>query len=223
MNNTVNIEFLRKRYDKLFEFYNQQGLPPAISQIRIEHELINGRGSYTFNLKKENTGLTEQNMKRNDLLVVLGLSVFLSIEDPAKPGKEKLLSYVPVGDNGFKTDDIEALYNGKFYFATGTTVNIEDMPTMLFKRVKTTQVSDTQQGEFSLMDDIHMMAETLAIAGTQDHTVTVTFPSFATANYAANDETKKTKLVFIALAYKVPGGTSEQFRIDPANPSRRAI
>lgn len=221
--NITSIEFLRNRYEKFFGFYNKQGLPPSLSQIRIEEPLVNGRGSYSFNLKKQVLNLTEQSMERNDLLIVLGFSIFLSIEDPAKPGKEKLMSCVEVGEKGFETDDIEALYNGKFYFSTGTTVNIPDMPTSLFKRVKTTQASDTTQSEFMLMDDIHMMAEALAIAGTQDHIVKVDFPSFATANYAADDPAKKSKLVFLALVYKVPGGTSEQYRIDPSNPVRAAI
>ena len=221
--NIKNIEFLRKRFEKVFNYYGAKGLAPAISQLRIEQPLINGQGDYRFDLKKELLSRSEQNLKRNDLFVTLGFGIFLMIEDTTKPGTAPLLTYVPVGAGGFNTSDIEAVFNGNLYISTGTTVNIADMPTNLFKRIHTTQSSATTQAEYNMMDELHMLPEEITYAGTQDHEVRVTFPTFAAADYGTAVANGATKIVFVALGYKVPGGTAEQYKNDPDNPYRKAI
>lgn len=220
MKNIVNIEFARKRFDKVKSYYAPKGLAPQLSQLRIETDIVDGQGSYEFDLKKENLSVVENGLKRNDLFVCLGIGVFLRIANPQKPGTAPLMTHTIVGtadgSEGFKTADIEALYNGSLYISTGTTVNIQDMPTMLFKSVK--EVED----EFNFEDDIKMMAEEIIFAGTQDHRVKVNFPTFANADYSAKAEGGVPKLVFVALGYRVVGGTLEKYR-EQANPYNDAI
>ncbi len=228
MKHKADITFTRNRYDKVKNYYANKGLAPALSQIRIEQKLINGQGDYRFDLKKEILNPNEQNLKRNDLFVCLGLGIFLSVGNPDKPGTESLLPYALIGNEnpdvpGFKTNDINALYNGKLYISTGSVVNIEDMPTSLFKKVPNRQPSSTGQIEFDLLETLHTMPEELVFAGTQDHKIQITFPTFASSDYSASTEESETKMVFIALGYKVPGGTAEQYKNDPSNPYRFAI
>lgn len=242
-----NLEFTRKRFEEILSFYGKQGLAPEFSQIRIENTLVDGQGVYRFDLKKENVGVTEQNIKRNDLFVVTHVGIFLRVDLTTKPGVAPLLTY-PLLENttagivGFKTKDINGLYAGKLYIATGSTVNVEDMPLSIFNRVPSAQpeiipyvasAADSNEAagtaktitntlgyknngvdpEFSADDAMFPLAERLAFAGTQDHKVEVSFPTFASADYASATANTSTKLVFIAYGYKVPGGTDPKFRV----------
>ena len=73
MKNIVNIEFARKRFDKVKSYYAPKGLAPQLSQLRIETDIVDGQGTYEFDLKKENLSVVENGLKRNDLFVCLGI------------------------------------------------------------------------------------------------------------------------------------------------------
>ena len=258
----ANIEFDRRRFEKALAYYGNKGIAPQPSQLRIEENLVDGQGVYTFNLRKENLSPCEQNLRRNDLFLTLGLSIMLRVEDADKPGVLPLLSYAKKGretvtpatandpavytvdDFGFETGDIEALYNGKLNVTTQTTVNFEAMPTSLFKKesagivgTNANYVHDVNNG-FDIESSIKAMAEELIFAGTQDHKITLSFPTFAGSKYNAlqggngtstADDTKipntkyVSKVVFFAFGYLIPGGTSDQYKNDPANPYAAAI
>lgn len=228
-----NIEFVRKRFDGPLAYYGAKGIAPEISMIRIDEELVNGQGVYNFNLKKEILDASEKNLKRNDLFIVVGMGVFLTLKDSTKPGTEVLYPFVQkenttAGIPGFKTDDIEALYNGELHIATGTTVNINAMPMQLFKRVPCRQtellnngqalVSNGVKPSIDLDRDLQLMAEELVFAGTQDHKVQVSFPTFASSDYTTSAANTKGYVSFIAVGYRVIGGTSETYKNDPTNP-----
>lgn len=237
-----NIQFQRNRFEKVLSYYGKQGIAPEISVIRIDEKLVNGQGVYNFNLKKEILSAGESNLKRNDLFVVDSLGVFLTIKDTTKPGTEQILSFVQLenaaGIDGFTTNDINALYNGALHIATGTTVNVNAMPCSLFEKIPNRQPelimgvkSDDSallgtngvKASFSLEDTVVDMAEELIFAGTQDHKVQVSFPTFASANYQTTAANCETYIIFVAVGYRVIGGTSEQYKNDPANPYASAI
>lgn len=216
MFNVVNLDFARKRFEKINGYYGQKGLAPQLSIIRIEENLVDGQGDYTFQLNKEILNGCEKNLKRNDLFVCLAIGVALRIEDSAKPNSSELIN--TVNTTLFATEDLKALYNGSLYVATGTSVNFEAMPTLLFKR------------NDSLLHNAEDAAQTLApeliLAGTQDHVVKVSFPTFASANFAPKQNSGSTlssKIVFYAIGYRVVGGTSDTYKNDPANPYAKAI
>lgn len=226
----VQIEDSRKIFDKLNAYYGVKfGINPEFSQIRIEETLVNGQGVYNFDIKKERQGVTEQSLRRNDLFVATNIGFYFMMEKASKPGVSYLLPFAQKGEAasetttykaGFNTDDIQALYNGKLYCQTGTIVNIEDMPMSVFQRVPEYQAGNVPV--IDMMKSQVTLAEKLAFAGTQDHVVRVSFPSFTAADYSSATVGEVAKLVFIAYGYKVPSGTGEKFRTDE-NPFRNMI
>lgn len=240
MEHKIEISFLRKRFEEVNNYYGKnQGIPPYQSIIRIEERLKNGQGTYEFNLRKEELRPWESNLLRNDLFVVTHLGIMLSIQDPAKPGTDSLLSYALTNsaDNSpvFATKDINALYNGFLSVETGTVVNMSNFPLGLFKHIPMVQPSilalddgegnttgNLNQPAFEFLNMLHPMAERLTLTGTQDHRIRITFPTFPAADYSAG-ENIETKVVFIALGYRVPGGTAQKFKDDTNNPFAAAI
>lgn len=234
----MNLDFDRRRFDKILSYYRNQGLAPELSVIRIDQELVNGQGVYNFDLKKENLSVSEKNLKRNDLFVCLGIGLFLSVQDSTKPGTEQLMAFAQKEDTaagipGFTTSDIQALYNGTLHITTGTTVNIDAMPCSLFQRVPRTQpelvydgsagmISNGVQSSFDMNEAIQQMATEIIFAGTQDHKVVVNFPTFAASDYSTSAANSTTKISFVAIGYRVIGGTNEQYKV-PANPYADAI
>ena len=241
MKNYANIEFLRKRFDKVNSYYGAKGLAPQLSLLRIEENLVDGKGVYDFNIKKENLSGVESNLKRNDLFVTISLAIATRIEVEAQPnvnvpnfspliGQTHDSSGTTVVDlAGFSTDDILALYNGSLQINTGTTVNFADLPTALFLRQQSDDVStifgtsvEVRNKKFNFVDDMQVMAEEVIFAGTQDHKIQLSFPTYANANYSATDGATA-KVVFMALGWRVVGGTSETYKNDSANPYKGCI
>jgi hypothetical protein len=249
MENIANIEFLRNRFQRVNNYYGKKGLSPQLSLIRIEENLVNGQGVYNFDLKKENTSAVERNLKRNDLFVTLALGVGTRIEIIEKPNST-LVDFSPricyplqssgtgpaEGAIGFATEDINAMYNGTLYIATGTTVNFNDLPMNLFlskeDRERIYQYNPSGQTQYifnggkkyAFENQLKTMAEEITFSGTQDHVVKVSFPTFATSDYQAIDPTAgsgtntyQSKIVFLALGYRVVGGTQPQYN-EASNP-----
>lgn len=237
MQNFVNIEFLRRRFEKINSFYGAQGLTPQLSMIRIEEDLINGQGSYAFDLKKENLSPVEKNLKRNDLFVVCSMAVATRLEID-KPNDDNTLKARPnttlpsfnlydvMGsanrshfDPYFKTDDIKALYNGSLYISSGTTVNFQDIPLSLFKNNEDSYTDLYSTG--NIEDKMRVMAEEIIFSGTQDHTIKINFPTFAQSDYssqiaAGGDmpvQPTTSKVVFMALGFRVIGGTQNIYKV----------
>lgn len=243
----TDINFNRQRFDKIASFYKDKGLAPQLSLLRIEEDLVNGQGVYNFDLKKENISACEKNLKRNDLFVTLAIGVALRIEDTTKPNTTvpmfapfKAVADVNGNDRtiivpGFETDDIKALYNGALSITTGTTVNFADMPCSLFLKDKGVDDLNFKINHYNFQDDLKQMAEEIIFSGTQDHQIQVSFPTFALSNYAALQSSEddgngnavigdnyKSKIVFMALGYRVVGGTLPSYRVED-NPYKNCI
>lgn len=245
MLNVANIEFLRRRFEKPNAYYGKQGLAPQLSLLRIEEDLVNGKGVYEFDLKKNILSGCEKNLKRNDLFITCSIGIATRIEDEDHPNvlvpnfspqiadTTTSGSAVTVNVPGFETKDILALYNGSVYIGTGNIVNFSDLPTSLFLKQQSDDVTIVSSGKeirnknFNFESDLRTMAEEIVFAGTQDHTIKVSFPTYASANYSAaqaknssGDITShyKTKICLLVLGYRIVNGTNEQYRNDTENP-----
>lgn len=262
MLNVASIEFQRKRFERAFSYYGAKGIPPQLSFLRIEENLVDGNGMYDFNLRKENLANYERNLRRNDLFLVLGLAIFLRIEDEDKEGVLPIQFYAKEGrvtktpatvsdpavytldEYGFKTGDIQSVYNGKLFIQTGTTVNFEALPTSLFNKesagIKGSQANYTKDvnNAVDVQSSLLTMSEELILAGTQDHKIQLTFPAYNGSDFSAaqagngtstSDDTIiptthfKSKIGFYALGYLIPGGTNDTYKNDPTNPYADAI
>ena len=248
--NVSNIEFRRRRFERPNSYYGAKGLAPQLSLLRIEQPLVNGKGVYEFNLKKENLNGCENNLKRNDLFICLSIGLATRIEDPAKPDitvpdfSPVLADFTTSGSAvtvnlpGFATKDIRALYNGSIYISTGNTVNFEDLPTALFLKQQsddlTISTSDKaiRNKAFDFENDLQTMAEEVVFAGTQDHKIRVSFPTYASADYSPVQDKDsngvvtsayQSKLIFLALGYRVVNGTNQEYKDDPNNPYAACI
>lgn len=262
--NVAPIDFWRKRFEKASAFYTNEGIAPQKSYIRIENNLVNGTGVYEFNLRKENLSKVERNLRRNDLFIVCQMGVYLRIEDNNKAGVLPPLFYPKQGratitpadtsthvgriqaltETGFQTSDIDALYNGSLFVQTGTIVNFEAIPASLFK-AESAGIVGTEgnydkavNNGFNLENQLLSMSEELILAGTQDHKIQISFPTFGGANYQALQDGHDTsdtdttfvansdyqsKIGFMAIGYLIPGGTDDVYKQNPANPYRKAI
>lgn len=246
MLNVANIEFLRRRFEKPNSYYGPEGTAPQLSLLRIEEDLINGRGQYQFDLKKKIAPTScEIGLKRNDLFITCSIGLATRIEDEDKPNiyvpnfSPQLAdtttsgSAVTVNVPGFQTDDIMALYNGSMYIGTGNIVNFEDLPTALFLKQQSDDTTIIPTGKairnkvFNFENDLRTMAEEIVFAGTQDHKIVVNFPTYAGADYSAAQakdangdviSNYKTKIVLLVLGYRIVNGTSDKAANDPNNP-----
>ena len=245
MLNVANIEFLRRRFEKPNNYYGKQGLAPQLSLLRIEEDLVNGKGVYEFDLKKNILSGCEKNLKRNDLFITCSIGLATRIEDEDKPNvlvpnfspqiadTTASGSAVTVNVPGFNTNDILALYNGSMYISTGNIVNFSDLPTSLFLKQQSDDTTIIPTGKairnkvFSFENDLRTMAEEIVFAGTQDHTIKVSFPTYASSDYSAAQAKDangdvishyKTKICLLVLGYRIVNGTNEQYRNDEANP-----
>ena len=242
----ANIEFLRRRFEKPNSYYGPAGKAPQLSLIRIEEDLINGRGQYQFDLKKKIApNSCEVGLKRNDLFITCAMGIATRIEDEDHPNiyvpnfspqmadTTTSGSAVTVNVPGFQTNDIMALYNGKIYIGTGNIVNFEDLPTSLFLHQQSDDTTIIPTGKairnktFNFENELRTMAEEIVLAGTQDHKIEVTFPTYAGADYSAAQAKDangdviskfKTKIVLLILGYRIVDGTSNKAQDDPNNP-----
>ena len=122
-----DIRFNRERFEKGNNFYKKFKINAQSSQIRIEAELENGKGSYEFEIKKAlaNARKTEKVLRNTDLFVATSIGVALMIENTAFVGHSPILTYpllkslaIPAGYYGFTTTHAEAIYNGALSMRT---------------------------------------------------------------------------------------------------------
>lgn len=245
MLNVANIQFLRSRFERPNSYYGDKGLAPQLSTLRIEEDLVNGKGVYEFDLKKQILSGCEKNLKRNDLFITCSIGIATRIEDEDKPNilvpnfspqiadTTTSGSAVTVNVPGFATNDIYALYNGSVFIQTGNIVNFSDLPTALFLKQQSDDTTIIPTGkairnkQFNFENDLRTMAEEIVFAGTQDHTIKVSFPTYASADYSAAQAKDangdvishyKTKICLLVLGYRIVNGTNEQYRDDKDNP-----
>lgn len=202
-------EFLKKRFDIVRKWCNQNGIVPQVSKLRTSQILKDGEGTYEFDFQNKNPQFTgEVKLNRNDLFIPFQMGILLSFDNAEKPtGKCPLYSFAPkAGVNyplGFATDDIEALYNGVLIQTVDQTQIQQSFPLELYKRVPETQNAILAggeagmglQAEWDFTKALPTMVPNILYAGNMDIITRVEFngtgSSFALKNAQGEDVTDK--------------------------------
>lgn len=219
------------------------------TKLRMELPIEPGVGQYIFDLKKESlgNGLTTFALKRDDIVVPNAIGFLIAISHKVNGTEvEELYSFAPKNDGvnpsvfpvGFKTDQIENLYNGFLNWTVGSTVAWENYPMESFKKVFRQQgafvldsadaaVAEGIQPEHEIERMLQPVLAKYFIAGTQDHQMTVNFPA-AGLTFPLCDKDGVTtdytaKLVLYMDAFKIKNGTKiVNVNIDESNPLAQA-
>ena len=203
----TNIEFLKKRFDVVRQWCNDNGIVPQVSKLRTSEVLKDGEGTYEFNFQtKEPQFAGEVKLNRNDLFIPFQIGILLSFDAAAKPiGKTPLMSYARKQgaqyDLGFGTDDIEAFYNGTLIQTVNQTQIQQSFPCELFKWVPETQnalIADGSTGlglqdEWRLEKALTPVVPNMYYGGNMDIVTRVEFngtgSSFVLQDAEGNDST----------------------------------
>lgn len=225
----------QKRWQQVQSWCQKNGITPQESVIRIAVPLLNGVGTYEFNMLEQiRRYQSDKTLNRNDLFIPYNMGVLIGFEetndDGSPKGKASLYSYAPKAGVqnpvGFMTDDIDALYNGMLHITMGQTQVNKAFPMLNFKRVPETQpigiyngeefVSAGIQPEFNLEDALYELVPNYLFAGTEDINVNVTFPAagsdFAVAlasDTDVEDETHTPFLYFYMTGVLVTNGAEK--------------
>jgi hypothetical protein len=236
-----DIRFNRERMLLGAAFYGNYGITPQSAQIRIEAELVNGKGVYSFDIKKKGSdkSASEKTITDTDLFVARAIGMALMVEADAAPGTAPLLSYplidglhLPSGIKGFTDGHAHALYNGIITMKTDQTVNLSGFPTSNFLCVPVTQplaVLDSTnavksagiQPQFKIDDVLYELPELLMLAGNHQTEIKLEAPvnSDVTLSVPAN---YTGKVVFLVEGWLFAGGAQQQFK-KSENPLAAAI
>ncbi len=239
-----NIFFDRERFLKGHRYYAQHRITAQTSQLRIEVPLVNGKGTYDFDIRKEIKRASEKTLKRNDLFIVRAVGLGLMAENPDKEGHAPLMSYpmlksnaLPKGVAGFENSDANVVYNGSISLKTGQTTNFSDFPTSSFKTVPETQpvailnadgdeVSAQLMPQFKMENMLFELPEEIKLAGTQDHTIRLELPANSETDYSVSDTDNKDYVPYVVLVFEgwlFEGATNQKFKDDDLNPYASAI
>lgn len=220
-----NPQFVLDRIKPAFKYYSAKGVAPQQAILRIEESLVNGKGTYSFNIKKDRSLLSpaENSMDQWDLFVATHIFIGFRMDEVAKPGMAPLMTYAIKGDSanigscvGFATTDADALYNGTLSIMTNNVANLEKFPLSLFKYVPETQPSgDTVVPEFNVSDFAVETPEQIVFSGNSQHNITINFPVVPSASFAADATTPSdyaAKVVLEVYGYNIKGGAAAAFR-----------
>lgn len=194
------VGIIKDRFDTLWDLIKGAGFAgnvhPEESKIRLEEVIVDGKSTYTFDLKKDKSLLTaaEQSLNRNDVFVPNRMGVLIAIVNDAT-GEEKLYSYAPVADPndpgsvhkaGFLTSAIRKLYAGFLSWNVDNTVMLSAYPLEnceYIPQVQGATILDSQdapvilgiESEHNFADMLPLLIPRYTIAGTRDHKITVQF------------------------------------------------
>lgn len=189
MSSKTNIFYNRERFQSVLDWAKKNDVVPEESILRVSQPLKNGNGRLSFDIKNGRKNEMDVTLDRNDLFIPNGFMVGIAFEKTdsfGNPlGSAPLHTYAPAaGSNtpvGFKTRDIEALYNGLMTIKFGQTVVNSSFPMLNFKHVPAVQpeLSGTgtlgMQAEFDMMDALYPLAPKYYIQGTEDIKIDINF------------------------------------------------
>ncbi|MDO9152345.1 MAG: hypothetical protein Q7U47_01325 [Paludibacter sp.] len=232
--NYIDIRFQRERFDKAARFYKQKGIIPQRAIIRVVVPFVASTGSYVFNLKKDPSlaHVTENLLKRTDLLVSTRIGLALMVELDAAKGTAPIYSYPvitgtsnPTGLRGLVNTNGYAMYNGSLTMKTGQVVNISKLPTSLFLAVPRGQPAlpftgavATVHPAFDLDNIMYPLAEEIIFAGTKEQPIQLDFPACTIAAEASCTA----YAVLLIEGWLLENGTTEDSH-SPENPYNGAF
>lgn len=214
------------------DFYASKDIVAQPAIIRIEEELVDGLGTYSFDIKKAAKSVTERTINYNDLFMVDGLLVALLIEKDDRKGASPLLTYPLVqGDNlpahikGFTTGDAFALYGGDLIIKNDASIIYRQYPMVHFLDIPKAQpklivnaagdgyVADGSVPEFNIFDKVVPVTEKLAFAG--NHNIEINVSSIiAQASSFAVSAGYTSKIVFLATGWILTGAANDKYKVD---------
>lgn len=217
---------IKNRFDQVWDMIKSSGFSsnvhPEESKIRLEQEILAGKGQYIFDLKKQGLdNVVEHALERNDVMVPNRIGIFVALVDAN--GTEHLFPYIPVANGtdpsvhkaGFLTTELEALYNGFLAWNVDNTVMLSSYPMEKFKTVPKVQgafvlnssdeaVNEGIQSQWHIDKYMQLLIPRYTIAGTRDHKITINFP--AAGKTFACTEGYTAKLVLMLDGFLVKGG-----------------
>jgi len=231
-----NILFNRKRYEKVIDWCEKNGVVPQISKLRTGEQLQPGKGSYGFDVKRTGANIFgHTGLDRNDLFIPFGISICPVLDTMPRTGKKALMSYArraSVAADGFMTEDFEAFYNGKMFIRIDQTQANESFPCEMFKWIPETQPIISMdadgnpyavglQDQFDIENVMVPIVPAYLLQGTSDIRIDVDFygvnadfsvatkdnPTQANANYVAHID-----LIMIGVLVK---GAADSSKINP--------
>ena len=220
-----NILLDRARYKLVLDWCNENGIAPQYSKIKLSQPLKDGVGNYQFNINKDNVNASvgEVGIDRNDLFIPFGFGLFHTIDGVTPSGKYPLLSYpvqASANADGYRTKDIEALYNGSLLIRLDQTQVNQSFPLEVFRYVPETQPIAGVEAQFDIEAAMHQLVPNYFLQGTFDTKIEVAFngtgSSFAVAEKATPtvaSTTRQARLVFLMFGVLVKNG-AEQPRIN---------
>lgn len=233
-------DLLRERYaneNALASQYSGGQLYAEISKLRKEVTLLNGVGTYRFDIKATDiTNAYEKTLDRNDVFIPSRIGLFVALQSNEKPSTQILHSYIPVaGENpsvhevGFINNDAEAIYNGYMRWQIGNGVLFSGYPTERFRKVPQQQgafvlnssdkaVNEQIKSEWSIDCATELMIPRIIVAGTRDHNITVNFNGEGLSFACTEGYTPK--LVLYMDGFLIKGGCEFY---DDQNPNAKAV
>ena len=189
-----------------------QGKSIQFSNLRIEAELKNSSGNYSFNLRNLNSlQPNERGLSENDLFVATRIGLFLIREDVDRLGTAILQTYpndqaFPSG-TGFTLSDMETIYAGGMEIKTNVMVNAEHIPGYMFRKVFTSQQTSTiKQSEFDINKACYELPTLLKLYGNKTVEIKYNFPSLDSMAIASPSADYKHKLVFMPFGFLIKDG-----------------
>ena len=235
-----DIRFNRDRMLLGADFYGRYQITPQTGQIRIEMSLVEGQGTYEFDIKKKIKSGTEKIIRDNDLFISRAIGIALMVESNTARGTAPLLSYpmingahLPAGIKGFINSNPYVLYNGVVTMKTDQSVNMTGLPMTHFLHVPETQpvgminsaddtlMSSGIQPQFNIDNILYELPEVLVIAGNHSTDFKVEAP-VVSGLQMATPEGYTAKIVLIIEGWLFAAGANEKYKMG-GNPWKESI
>lgn len=203
------VAYERNMFKAVKDWAIKQGnsVTPEPSFLRIEKTLVNGQGTYDFNLKVESGMIaTERKLDRNDVFCATHLGVYLSKQLTAEIGKEVLQTYpnsqVFTSASAYDLTDLQAIYNGYMWIKTEQTVNAEAIPMLKFLHIPETQKSAAgNYSQFKTEEHAFYMGNVLFFKGWSSIEIKIQFPTWSGITLQTGESGYVTKLVLVPYGY----------------------
>lgn len=178
------------------------------SYLRIEKTLNNSSSDYKFDFEKNGNELsTERKLERNDVFVATQIGFYLTRQETAKIGKERLMSYPNLQilgtATGFTAAHLETIYAGYLWLKINKTVVIENQTMYDFRKVWTSQqqASNVLQDEFTRAASAHTLPVRIDLSGRETNEMKVFIPTFSGLAIASVSTGFTNKLVCIMYGF----------------------
>ena len=179
------------------------------SALREEKKLENNNRTLTYSFGEGTVISTERRLRRTDSFLIVGLGVFLAIEEVGKSGKAPLLTYpnpFQVGQIAIdaapvlplvppiNAKDLNVIYNGTMNITVNKNAQAESVDMQQFYNVPTTQENSINDlSEIAYGAGVISMEPHIMLHGSLTNDLTIEFPSWpgiAIQSHKANWDAK---------------------------------